>query len=197
MDNERIKTIKEELYKILGRGVVDFGRVLDLATELSKMDSENASFSVNATIIRRLGRELVANQETALAELIKNAFDADAETVKVIFSGTEKAGGRLWIQDDGSGMTPDQVRDGFLRIASDAKLKEPVSPKFHRKRAGQKGIGRFAVERLGQRLTLITATIDDNQATELNVEWDAFYDAITISLFFIFCYLRFMQLFFS
>lgn len=174
MSAEKIEEIKKVLAKELARKAVDFGRVLELAAELSKFDTESAAFSVNATIIRRLGRELVSAQETALAELVKNSFDADAEKVKVIFSGTEKAGGRLLLEDDGNGMTPDQVRDGFLRIASDAKEVEPVSPKFKRKRAGQKGIGRFAVERLGQRLTLVTATAADPLATELTVEWKAF-----------------------
>jgi signal transduction histidine kinase len=177
----KIEDLKKALADELARKSIDFGRILQLASELSKHDSTSAAFSVNATIIRRLGRELVAAQETALAELVKNAFDADADTTKVIFSGTEKAGGRLLIQDDGSGMTPDQVRDGFLRIASDEKEAEPVSPKYKRRRAGQKGIGRFAVERLGKRLLLITATAGDELATELDVEWAAFEQSADLS----------------
>jgi signal transduction histidine kinase len=174
MSKERIDEIKKELGRELGKKTVDFGRISTLAAELSTLDSETAAFSVNATIIRRLGRELVAAHETAVAELVKNAFDADASYAKVIFSGTAKAGGRLIIEDDGVGMTPDQVRDGFLRIASDQKEVEPVSPLYHRKRAGQKGIGRFAVERLGKQLRLITATDDDKLATELTIDWAAF-----------------------
>lgn len=169
-----LPTIKAELEKEVSKKKVNFARITELATELSKQDNESASFSVNASIIRRLGRELMASQETALAELVKNSFDADSTTVKVIFSGTEKAGGRLIIEDNGVGMTPEQVKDGFLRIASDLKEIARRSSRYERKRAGQKGIGRFAVERLGQKLTLITSTLEDPLATELTVEWSAF-----------------------
>jgi signal transduction histidine kinase len=171
---ERLDEIKKELAKELAKKKVNFGRISELATDLSGLDSESAAFSVNATIIRRIGRELVAAHETALAELVKNAYDADAQRAKVTFSRTGKAGGRLVIEDDGVGMTPEQVRDGFLRIASPHKEEEPVSTRYRRKRAGQKGIGRFAVERLGERLHLVTATADDPLATELLVEWADF-----------------------
>lgn len=174
MSKEKIEHIKEQLSKELGKKSVDFGRINSLAADLSALDTESAAFSVNATIIRRLGRELVAAQETALAELVKNAFDADAKLAEVIFSSTDKPGGRLLIKDDGNGMTPQQLRDGFLRIASDSKEIEPASPTYKRRRAGQKGIGRFAVERLGARLVVVTATESDPLATELNVEWNAF-----------------------
>lgn len=169
-----IKKVKEEIQDALATSKPDAGHVMKLAAELSSLDGTSAHFSVNATIIRRLGRELVASRETALAELIKNSYDADANDVTVTLSRLDKPGGRMHIKDDGSGMTVDQLRNGFLQIASDYKEREPESPGLHRKRAGQKGIGRFAVERLGKKLTLITATKDSQDATQLTVDWDNF-----------------------
>jgi signal transduction histidine kinase len=169
-----IAEVKEQLGKELGKKAVDFLRISELAAQLSALDTESAAFSVNATIIRRLGRELMAAQETALAELVKNCYDADGTFVKVTFSATDSPGARLIVEDNGNGMTPEQVRDGFLRIASDFKDREPRSPRFDRRLAGQKGIGRFAVERLGKKLHLITATAADHLATELNVDWASF-----------------------
>lgn len=147
-NREAIAKIKEKLGTELGKKTVHFLRISELASQLSALDTESAAFSVNATIIRRLGRELMAAQETALAELVKNSYDADGTLVKVTFSATDAPGARLVVEDDGNGMTPDQVRDGFLRIASDLKEREPRSARFQRRLAGQKGIGRFAVERL-------------------------------------------------
>ena len=68
MSAAKSEEIKKELAQELARKAVDYGRVLELAAELSKFDTESAAFSVNATIIRRLGRELVSAQETALVE---------------------------------------------------------------------------------------------------------------------------------
>jgi len=61
--------------------------------------AEILNFETDAAIINRLGRELVAKQETALIELIKNSFDAEATEVKVVFSADIK-GGNLEIRDN-------------------------------------------------------------------------------------------------
>src|SRR5436190_9368319 len=79
------------------------------------------TFETDAAIIDRLGRELVARQETALIELVKNSFDADATKVDVVFLA--KAGiTALEVRDNGAGMTRDELVDGFLRLASDLKV---------------------------------------------------------------------------
>lgn len=136
--------------------------------------SEEYSFSADAGVIARLGRELVGRQETALSELVKNAYDADATSVDVLLEIAGKEPAALVISDNGAGMTKDELIGGFLRIASDAKVKRPASPLYGRKRAGRKGIGRFSTERLGRRLHLVTHTAADQPGLELNVDWDAF-----------------------
>ena len=131
------------------------------------------TFETDAAIIDRLGRELVARQETALIELVKNSFDADATKVDVVFLA--KAGTTaLEIRDNGSGMTREELVDGFLRLASDLKVQNPVSPKYKRRRAGRKGIGRFATQRLGHRLILTTFAQGAKTAFRLTVNWDQF-----------------------
>jgi len=132
------------------------------------------NFSVDASIIERLGMELVSKKETALSELVKNAYDADATEVKLIFRDTEKEGGTLIIDDDGLGMTEGQLVNGFLRIASAEKLENPYSKEFKRRRAGRKGIGRFAVHRLGEKLTVITQTKGSEKALKLEIDWNNF-----------------------
>ena len=139
----------------------------------STVKSQTYSFKVDAAIIARLGEELVARQETALMELIKNAYDADATAVDVTFieQGTDR---HLEISDNGSGMTRDDLLNGFLRLASDTKAQQPTSPKFGRRRAGKKGIGRFAAQRLGRKLLVRTATASAEEELTLTVNWDDF-----------------------
>ena len=136
--------------------------------------SEKLAFHADAAIITRLGRQLVAKQETALTELVKNAYDADATTVTVSFEGRGGPGACLEIQDNGSGMSRIDLVDGFLRLASDLKVQTPTSPKYGRTRAGRKGIGRFSTQRLGDRLVLTTQIEGGAHALRLVADWTQF-----------------------
>lgn len=166
--------IKLKILNLLSHTPVDYGQLVILTNELAKFDSENVRFSVDAGIISRLGEELVGKRDTAVAELIKNAYDADATEVDVIFQDSWSAGGTLIIDDNGLGMTRDQLIDGFMRLSSADKIHNPVSPLFKRTRAGRKGIGRFAAQRLGNFLTIITQTKDADTALKVEIRWDAF-----------------------
>lgn len=135
--------------------------------------TEKLRFAADATIITRIGKELVAKQETALIELVKNAFDADATKVDVVF-GEGPTGAELQIIDNGTGMGRAELVDGFLRLASNLKVTSPRSSVFGRQRAGSKGIGRFAAQRLGERLTLTTRTADMSSGLRLHVNWNEF-----------------------
>lgn len=168
------KNIREELSKILVEDPTNYGKILELSSKLSSFDDDNIRFSVDAGVIDRLGTELVARQETAVSELVKNAYDADAKKVILKFEESDLIGGTLFIDDDGLGMTRDQLVNGFMRISSTDKLRNPLSERFNRKRAGQKGIGRFAVQRLGEKLTITTQTLEDDLALVLTIDWNQY-----------------------
>lgn len=166
--------IKLKIQDLLSRTPVDYGQLVILTNELAKFDSKNVRFSVDAGIISRLGEELVGKRDTAVAELIKNAYDADATEVDVVFQDAWTVGGTLIIDDNGLGMTHEQLIDGFMRLSSADKIHNPVSPLFKRTRAGKKGIGRFAAQRLGNYLAIITQTKDADTALKVEINWDAF-----------------------
>lgn len=166
--------IREELQALLRESPIDYGRVLQLTNDLAKFDSQNVRFSVDAGIISRLGEELVGKRDTAVAELIKNAYDADATEVDVLFLDAWTEGGSLIVDDNGLGMTREQLIDGFMRLSSADKIHNPESPIFKRTRAGRKGIGRFAAQRLGNYLTIITQTNDSETALKVEIRWDSF-----------------------
>lgn len=166
--------IREELKYTLETEPSNYSKILKLSSELSKFDENNIRFSIDAGIINRLGKELVARHETAVSELVKNSYDADAKKVELTFIDSLDVGGVLTISDDGVGMTKEQLINGFMRLASSDKIHYPLSPIYKRKRAGQKGIGRFAAQRLGRQLTIITQTEDSKQALEVTINWDDF-----------------------
>jgi len=179
-DATNLGDLKDKLSTLLKEDSTDFQSIAQVAAEIVKQEPGVVRFTTDAAMVRRLGRELVAKQETALAELVKNAYDADATSCTVNFNDKRK--GSIEIVDDGSGMSRTDIENGFMRLASDAKVKKPVSPKYKRPRAGKKGIGRFATERLGQKLTIVTQTEESDQALTITVDWTAFAQGEDINL---------------
>jgi signal transduction histidine kinase len=115
---------------------------------------ENLAFTVDTHLLRELGALLVGRDSTALVELIKNAYDADA--THVVVHG-ERLGnhGSISIRDDGNGMTYEDFVDKFLRIAGRSKEGgQRRSPTYGRKFTGAKGIGRLSAHKLGDTLSL-------------------------------------------
>jgi len=166
--------IRKELQNILKNDPTNYSKILELSNQLAKFDKDNVRFSVDAGIIDRLGKELVARHETAVSELIKNAYDADATKVTITFKESYRVGGTLEIEDNGLGMTKKQLINGFMRLSSSDKLHFPRSPRYDRKRAGKKGIGRFSAQRLGKKLTIITQILEAKEALKVVFYWDDF-----------------------
>jgi len=130
------------------------------------------TFGVDAGLLFQLGEQLVARRSVALSELIKNAYDADATRVDVLLENVTREGGTIIVQDDGLGMTFEQVRDSWMQVATDEKVREPYSPSG-RARTGAKGVGRFAARRLGNRLALVTvADRKDGSREEVRVDFN-------------------------
>ncbi|NKC20359.1 GHKL domain-containing protein [Pseudoalteromonas sp. S4498] len=166
-------------------------------------------FKVSARAARLIGAENIANAESAVIELIKNSYDADAETCLVYFehifdeipssfthqefeylsaspsfdkfssffkrlsddcykigisSSDESLKEstsyellvswltnlcRVWIVDDGHGMNEKTIENNWMTIGTNNKEKSPTTKKFIRIKSGAKGLGRFALDKLG------------------------------------------------
>ena len=156
VNTSKLIELKKKLSEEISKDVSDNSVIISLSNEIAKLDDSNVRFSVDAGIINRLGKELVGRQETAVSELVKNAYDADAKNVKLIFINARNKGGTLEIIDDGTGMNKEELVNGFMRLSSSDKIHNPISNKYQRIRAGRKGIGRFATQRLGNKLTIVT-----------------------------------------
>jgi len=175
MDNAtKILELKKKLSEEIQKESSDNNLILALSSEIAKLDDSQVRFSVDAGIINRLGKELVGKHETAVSELVKNAFDADATEVNLVFENAWYTGGTLTIEDNGTGMTKDQLINGFMRLSSSDKIHNPISDKFKRTRAGRKGIGRFATQRLGSKLTIITHTAKSDSSIKISINWNDF-----------------------
>ncbi len=118
-----------------------------------------AAFTVDTKLFQELGELLVAKESTALVELIKNAYDADATVVTI--RGTHLAdanAGSIDVIDDGSGMSRPEFEAGFLRIAGRSKvLGDRRSTVFGRRFTGEKGVGRLAAHKLARAVIVHSA----------------------------------------
>ncbi len=143
------------------------------------MDDTSAVFTVDTHLFRELGELLVGRDSTALIELIKNSYDADATEVVVLGERLDDPdGGRIVISDNGNGMTSDQFSQGFLRIAS--RLKESGdrrSARLNRRFTGAKGIGRLAAHKLARILEVASVPLSTNSPqtrheVHARIDWD-------------------------
>ena len=104
--------------------------------------SEKMNLTASARLIMQLGEQLIEDELVALLELIKNAYDADANNVDVLIDTntvTPYGKGRIEIKDDGNGMIPSIVRNSFLRLSTSFKEEEKSSIYYHRRVLGKNG----------------------------------------------------------
>ena len=131
------------------------------------------------SILARLGEELVSHSDQGIVELVKNAYDADARVCRVTLSEATQHGGKVIVRDDGDGMTIQQIRDGWLVLGRSEK--DPLErTRLGRLPVGEKGLGRLAALRLGQRVVLETRPRDE-PGTEYRMEIDwALFDNVPV-----------------
>ena len=119
--------------------------------------TENVEYShdVDAKHASNLGEESVANKVQAVKELVKNAYDGDAENVRVELVGHDtkdisvKEITKITVRDDGYAMTDEDFKTKFFRIGTKFKIDKPSSPIHGRRVVGEKGMGHYAAKRLG------------------------------------------------
>lgn len=130
--------------------------------------SGELTFSVDSSLLFQLGEQLVAKPSIALAELVKDAYDADATEVTIELEKVDRPGGTITVADNGYGMTFEDIQRGWMRIATAAKRNNTVSKVYCRSVTGAKGIGRFAARRLGNKLEL-QSTAETKTSTKEHV----------------------------
>lgn len=163
-----------------------------------------------ARLLTMLGEQLIKNEQIALAELIKNSYDADADWVKVSFInfGIDKnkkglfktPNSKIIIEDNGCGMDMKVIEDSWMNPATPNKKNKnedeiKTTPKKQRIIQGEKGIGRFAILKLGRNIRITTrpeghdkeyiidynlSQFDDDFLTENGEEKKLFIDDISI-----------------
>lgn len=118
------------------------------------------------TIAELLGVQNFSTEESAILELVKNAYDACASYVKLIFEENI-----LIVLDDGAGMNIEDIKQKWMHIGKSTKEYTTVlDDNQARVLAGSKGVGRFALARLGKS-AIVLSKKDRNQAVVWRTDW--------------------------
>ena len=139
-------------------------------------------FKISSGLKNLIGSELITDNFVAVFELVKNSFDADASEVLITFERVYSGNPKIIIQDNGNGMSKDDLFNKWLFVAysgkkeiagNDGDYRNKIQPK--RFYAGAKGVGRFSCDRLGRFLNLLTVKNETNAIVEnISIDWQKF-----------------------
>lgn len=137
-----------------------------------------------ARLLTMLGEQLIKNERIALIELIKNSYDADADWVKVTFQGFSnnykiEPASKIIIEDNGHGMNQQIIENHWLNPATPEKKRRKKTKDTTDKGRiiqGEKGIGRFAILKLGRRIDVISRAKEDRQEHFVSYDFSQYDD---------------------
>ncbi|WP_407478594.1 ATP-binding protein [Elizabethkingia meningoseptica] len=141
------------------------------------------TFQPGAMSIIQMGEQLIGHPSTAINELVKNGYDADALSCKVYFSSSPNSSESFVIvYDNGSGMSYDTLFGDWLKPSVSSKRKaDSKSAIYERNQLGSKGIGRLAAMALGENVTVITREVNTIDYNWITVNREAFKEEVLLS----------------
>lgn len=151
-------------------------------------ENRELHFRPYARLLTMLGDQLIKDEKTALVELIRNSYDADASQVTVNFENfgddwSVNSQSRIVITDNGCGMTREIIEKAWMNPAAPNKLnqkkKQPRTTLKHRTMVGEKGIGRFAIFKLGACVHVTTRAENAKSELTLIMDFSSYKDEFT------------------
>lgn len=128
-------------------------------------------FRVQSHILKLLGDELIGHDRLAVFELVKNAYDADATVVDITLS-LDSTPPTITVSDNGCGMSEEVIETAWLEIGTDSKRNKNDHRRMPSGRMplGEKGVGRLAIQKLGNIVHIVTRTVDGREY-DFSVDW--------------------------
>lgn len=142
---------------------------------MSEAQSGYIAFKPRARLLKLIGEELISDEVVALTELVKNAHDADATGVVIRFRNVTTAGGSIEVVDDGCGMDREILLGQWMEPAASTKGTDDGKRSSKGRRSlGEKGVGRFAADKLGRYLELVSLRSGTKGEVHALFDWDRF-----------------------
>lgn len=130
--------------------------------------------------IEHLGVKMYTTLPPALAELISNAYDSDANEVILIFNEQNNSPISITVKDNGCGMSSTDIQEKFLVIGRNRRVEDgdQPSPKYGRLPTGKKGLGKLALFGLAKQIVIDTVKVGKKNRFEL--DWDKLLGAESV-----------------
>ena len=121
---------------------------------------------IDLNVLNHLGLNLYSNVPAVLSELIANAWDAESHNVSIIISGQE-----IKIEDDGCGMTADDLNTKFLNVGYQRRknINDDLTPILKRKVMGRKGIGKLSIFSIAEHIEVYTKSKNATDALGISM----------------------------
>jgi len=145
------------------------------------IETDNFTWNFDVNVFKLLGSQLISDKFTAIIELVKNSYDANATEVKIDFIDShDPINGKIVIQDNGFGMSKDDIQNKWMKIGTNNKRIKKLTPKpFSRVLLGEKGIGRFAIEKISNHIILESKQPSESIFHNLEIDWQEYEKAIS------------------
>ena len=107
--------------------------------------------SLSLNVLNHLGINLYSNIPAVLSEIVANSWDADAKRVDITIAEDQ-----IIIEDDGCGMSADDINNKFLYVGYQKREESLESKIYHRKYMGRKGIGKLSMFSIAREVEVIS-----------------------------------------
>lgn len=131
-------------------------------------------FKISSSLKNLIGRDLITDDFVAIFELVKNSIDAGASKVDIYFDLAPNSNGRIYIIDNGKGMSENDFLEKWLFVAYSAKSDGTEDNNSNKIYAGSKGVGRFSCDRLGSQLHIQSKVKSQKEVSCLRINWGDF-----------------------
>lgn len=125
--------------------------------------------------VEHLGSQMYSRLPNAVAELVANAYDADAAEARIQIIGSTPGDQIIQVHDDGHGMNREDLQDKYLRIGrnrrGESSNDEGLSEAGRRQVSGKKGIGKLALFGIGDKVRVQTTRCEDTRQFEVELDY--------------------------
>lgn len=151
-------------------------------------DSERIPIRIHPRVFAALGADLVTDDVVAVMELVKNSYDAFARNVHIRLGTDESGNEYMDIEDDGTGMTRQVIEEAWCCVATPYRTLNRLATRGGEARrvVGEKGLGRLAAARIGNRLRMLTQAAAA-PCWEVTVDWTELQESDQLSRSFVHC----------
>lgn len=132
---------------------------------------DELKMSFDPLTIEHLGVKMYSHIPNAIAELVANAYDADAKNVQIKLYETDNDK-KIQIVDDGIGMDFDEINSKFLRIGRNRRKDGAEVSPGGRKATGKKGLGKLALFGIGDLIEVSTIKKETGKQITFSLSWE-------------------------